>query len=153
MPGLGFGNTCIASVVELWDPTSGISIQRVPNRWLCLRILNQGNSSLNSMGGQFPILALWNLYSESVGTWNFEILVEDSDTGSPSLIAVRIESLFTIFVPIPTCKLCMKNDEGEAESVIKWGGSWGSSLHGKNEEKFMTHLKFYLTNGSIIYDS
>ena len=47
----------------------------------------------------------------------------------------------------------MKNDEGEAESVIKLGGSWGSSLHGKNEEKFMTHLKFYLTNGSIIYDS
>ena len=50
---------------------------------------------------------------------NFEILVEDSDTGSPSSIAVQIECLFTIFVPIPICELCLKNDEGEAESIIK----------------------------------
>ena len=36
----------------------------------------------------------------------------------------------------------MKNDEGEADSIIKWGRS---SLHymGKNEEKFMTYLKFH----------
>ena len=62
---------------------------------------------------------------------SLEILLEDSDTGAPSSIAVRIESLFTIFVPISTCELCLKNDEGEAESIIKWGGWEGSSLHGK----------------------
>ena len=67
MPGVGFGNTCTVSVVELWVPGSGAPTQRVPNQLLCLRILNQGNPSLNSMGGQFSILALWNLYSESAG--------------------------------------------------------------------------------------
>ena len=74
------------------------------------------------MGGQFSILALWNLCSESVGAWNFEILVEDSDTGGLSSIAVQIEWLFTIIVPIPICEFCLKNDEGEAESIIKGGG-------------------------------
>ena len=53
---------------------------------------------------------------------NFEILAEDSDTGGPSSIAVRKESLSTIFVPIPVCELCLKNDEGEAESIR---GGWG----------------------------
>ena len=140
--GVEFGSTCIVSVVELWVPSSGTPTQRVSNRWLCLQILNQGNPNLNSMGGQSSILALWNLCSESMGAWNFQILVENFDTGGPSSIAFRIESLFTIFVPIQICKLCLKNDETEAESIIKWGGWGGSSLHGKNEEKFMAHLKF-----------
>ena len=74
----------------------------------------QGNS-------QFLILASWNLYSESVEAWNFEILVEDSNTGGLSSIAVRIESWFTIFIPIPICELCLKNDVEEAESIIEWG--------------------------------
>ena len=74
------------------------------------------------MGGQFSILTSWSLCSESAGAWNFETLVEDSDTGSPSLIAVQIESFFTIFVPIPIYELCLKNNEGEAESIIKWRG-------------------------------
>ena len=52
-----------------------------------------------------------------MGALNFEILVEDSDTGGPSSIVVQRECLFTIF--IPTCELCLKNDEGEAESIIK----------------------------------
>ena len=80
----------------------------------------------------WPIFdSLWNLCSESVEAGNFEILVEDSNTGSLSSITVQIECLFTIFVPIPICELCLKNDEGEAESIIKWGG-WGrSSLPGK----------------------
>ena len=64
------------------------------------------------MGGQFSIFTLWSLCLESVGAWNFEILVEDSDTGGPISIAVRIESFFTIFVPIPIYELCLKNDEG-----------------------------------------
>ena len=73
------------------------------------------------MGGQFSILTLWNLCSELVGTCNFEILVEDFNTGSPSSIAVRGECLFAILVPISICELCLKNNEGEAESIIKWG--------------------------------
>ena len=140
--GVGFGNTCTVSVVELRVPSGGTPTQRVPNWWLCLRILNQENPNLNSMSVQLSILALWNLCSESVRAWNFEILVEDSNTGGPSSIAVRIESLFAIFVPVPIWELCMKNDESEAESIIKWGGWGGSSLNGKNKEKFMTHSKF-----------
>ena len=56
--GVGFGNICIVSVVKLRVPSSGALTQRVPIWWLYLRILNQGNSSLNSMGGQFSILTL-----------------------------------------------------------------------------------------------
>ena len=56
-----------------------------------------------TMGGQFSNLALWNLSLESARTWKFEILVEDSGTGGPNLIAVRIECLFTIIVPVAIC--------------------------------------------------
>ena len=56
--GVGFGNVCTVSVVELRVPSSGTPTQWVPNWWLCLRILNQGKPSLNSMGGQFLILIL-----------------------------------------------------------------------------------------------
>ena len=133
--GVGFGNICTVSVVELRVPSSGTPTQRVPNWWLCLRIPNQGNSSLNSMRGQFSILTLWNLCLEAVGAWNFEILVEDTDTAGPSSIAVRIESFFTIFVPIPICELCLKNNEGETEHILKWGGWRESSLHGKKWRK------------------
>ena len=90
----------------------------------------------------FLILTLWNLSSESVGVWNFEILVEDFDTGGPSSIAVRIESFFTIFFfPIPICTLCLKNDEGKAEGIIKWEGWGGSSLHGKKWRKIYEPFK------------
>ena len=58
MSGVGFGNTCTVSVVELQVPSSGTPTQRVPKRWLCLRILNQGKPGLDSIGGQFSILAL-----------------------------------------------------------------------------------------------
>ena len=90
------------------------------------------------MGGQFSILALWNLCSEAVGAWNFEILVEDSDTAGPSSIAVPTESFFTIFIPIPICELCLKNDEGEADSILKWGGWEEKSLHGKMKKNLWT---------------
>ena len=139
MMGVEFGNICTVSVVELRVPSSGSPTQRVPNWWLC--IPNQGNSSFISMGGQFSILTLWNWCSEAVGAWNFEILVEDSDTAGPSSIAVLIESFFTIFVPILICELCLKNDEGEAESIIKWGGWGGSSLHGKKWRKIYDPFK------------
>ena len=142
----GIWNICIVSVVKLQVPSSGNPAQRVPNWWSCLRILNQGESSLNFMGGQFLILTLWNLSSESVGAWNFEILVEDSDTGGPSSVAAQIESFFVIFVQISICELCLKNDEGEAESIIKWGGWGGSSLHGKKSRKIYQPFKILSLN-------
>ena len=46
------------------------------------------------MGSQISILVLWKLCSESLRAWNFEILVEDSDTGGLSSTPVRIEWLF-----------------------------------------------------------
>ena len=51
------------------------------------------------------------------GDINFEILVEDSDTGGPSLITVRIECLFAF--QFWYCELCVKNQWGGwAESII-----------------------------------
>ena len=41
---------------------------------------------------RFPLLR--NLCSEAVGISNFEFLVEDSDTGGPSSITVRMTYLF-----------------------------------------------------------
>ena len=46
-------------------------------------------------GSQFFISVLLHMCSESVGASNFEILAEDSDTGSPSSITVKMEYLFT----------------------------------------------------------
>ena len=46
------------------------------------------------MGGQFPIPGLQNLFYESIGGIKFVILVENFDTGGPSLITVRKEYLF-----------------------------------------------------------
>ena len=46
-----------------------------------------------------------NLCSESVGASNFEILIEDSYTGSPSSITVIMNFVW-------------KTDEGEAESTV-----------------------------------
>ena len=46
-----------------------------------LQVLNQHNLRLNPMVNQFSISILSNLCSESAGPWNFEILVEDYDTG------------------------------------------------------------------------
>ena len=47
------------------------------------------------MDSQFLVPVLLDLRSESVGAKNFEILVEDSDTGGPSSIIVRMEYLFS----------------------------------------------------------
>ena len=46
------------------------------------------------MGSQFAIPVLLNFCSKSVGVYDFEILVEDSDTGGPSSLNVRMEHLF-----------------------------------------------------------
>ena len=48
------------------------------------------------MGSKFSISVLLNLCSESLGASNFEILVEDSDVGSPTSITVIMEYLFAV---------------------------------------------------------
>ena len=55
-----------------------------------------------------------------MGAWNIEILVEDSDTGGPSSIAVWIECLFSF--QFCYVNFMWKTNEGEAESIINWGG-------------------------------
>ena len=76
-----------------------------------------------------------------MGAWNFEILVEDSDNGGPSSIAVQRECLFTIFIPI--CELCLKNDEGRQKALLNEGDEGEVTYMEKSEEKLMTHLKFH----------
>ena len=69
--GVGFRNTCTVSVVEPRVPSGGTPTQRVPSGWLCLRILNQGYPSLNSMGGQFSILAFMKFLFRIIGGIKF----------------------------------------------------------------------------------
>ena len=52
----------------------------------------------------------------------YEIYVQNQNTDGQSSIAVRIECLFTVFIPILICELCMKNEEGEAEIIFKLNG-------------------------------
>ena len=59
------------------------------------------------MGSQFSISILLNLYSESVGASNFEILLVDSDSGRPSSITVRVEYLFAF--QFRYCERCVEN--------------------------------------------
>ena len=74
-----------------------IEVKHSPRSRLCggvvfvmtVKVLRQGIPSSKLMDSQFSILVLCNLCSESMWSWNFEILVEDySDTGSPSSITV-----------------------------------------------------------------
>ena len=53
----------------------------------------------------------FNLCSESVGALDFKILVEDSDTGGPGSVTVRMEYLFAF--QFWYCELCVEN---------RWGG-------------------------------
>ena len=72
MPRVGFGNLSTFSVVELWVPSSGTPTQWVPNRSLCLRILNQTNSTLNFMDGNSITDAFTDVFQASnklVGGW------------------------------------------------------------------------------------
>ena len=76
-----------------------------------------------------PVQTLWvasfgfPLYEICVQNKNrgikFEILVEDSDTGSPSSITVRIECLFAC--QFWNCELCMKNQlKGDSKGSRVW---------------------------------
>ena len=88
--GVGFERTYIVSVKYLQKVKC---LQELPLIVFLVCGYNSGFSirgpSSNPMCSQFSIVALWNLCSESMGAWNFEIIVEDSDDGSPSSIAVN----------------------------------------------------------------
>ena len=51
--------------------------------------------------------------SQGRGCWG---PVEDSDTGGPSLVTIRMEYLLAF--QYWYCQLCVKTDEGEAESIV-----------------------------------
>ena len=69
--GVGFGNICTVSVVDLQVPSSGTPTQRVPNWWLCQPIPNQGSSSLNLWVLNFR----FSLYESCVQKqWGHEIM-------------------------------------------------------------------------------
>ena len=57
-----------------------------------------------------------NLSSELVGAWNFENLVEDSDTCSPSPVIFRREYLFAL--QFWYCELCVKNRLGGGRKLV-----------------------------------
>ena len=71
---------------------------------------------LNPMGRQFPIPVLLNLCSESMGAENFEILVENSDTGDPSLLLLGWNTYFLF--NSDTVNFLWRSDEEEAESIV-----------------------------------
>ena len=80
------------------------------------------------MVSQCSISVLRNFWSESVGTSNFEILVEDSDTGSSSSITVRMEYLFAF--QSWYCELCVEKAESIVLLILFFGsalivGGWG----------------------------
>ena len=72
---VGFGNTCTVSVVELWVTSSGTPTQRVPNRWLCLWILNQGNRSLGYMNFRFSLyeICVQNHWGHKILRFSWEL--------------------------------------------------------------------------------
>ena len=61
-----------------------------------VQVTNQDYPRSVPVGGQFPIPGLQNLFYESIGGIKFVILVENFDTGGPSLITVRKEYLFAV---------------------------------------------------------
>ena len=78
--------------------------------------------------------------------------MEDCDTGRASSIAIQIECLFTIIIPIPICELCLKNDVrgwgwggggGRQKALSNEGNEGEVAYTEKNKEKFMNQIKFH----------
>ena len=80
-------------------------------KWLCLRVTMQKDPSSIPVGSQFLIPVSQNLGLETVGAWNFVVLVEDSDTRGSSSITMRMEYLFAF--QIWCSEPCVEN---------RWGG-------------------------------
>ena len=81
-----------------------------------LQVPSQDDPRLNPIVSRFSISILSNLCSESAGAQNFEILVEDSDTGAPSsvLLGWNTHLLFNFAI----VNFVWKANEGEAESIV-----------------------------------
>ena len=138
MPGIGLGNTCTVSVVELWVPSSGMPTQGASN-WSVDSHLREpqlefyGWPIFDSRFMKFVFrisggMKFWDL------SWGLRHWLPEFDCRSERMLIYDFHSdMWTLF----------EKRWGEAESIIKWGGWGGSNLHGKNEEKLMTHLKFY----------
>ena len=68
------------------------------------------SARLNPVGSQFMTPVLWNLCSESVGGTKFWDPFEDSETGSPSSVTVKMEYVFHF--PNWYCEFCVENQWG-----------------------------------------
>ena len=88
--GVGFERTCIVS--GKWNVSKN-SHSVGSQSFVIIAGSQSGDSSSNPMCSQFSVVALWfrlcSLRSESNRAWNFQMLVEDSDNGGPSSIAVK----------------------------------------------------------------
>ena len=82
-----------------------------------MEMIVEGLSSIR-VGGKYPFLVLQHLCSEGEVVWNFVILVVDSNTGGPSLVAVRMEHLFAYQFDIEN--IGWKTCEVEKGSIILW---------------------------------
>ena len=78
-----------------------------------------------------------------MGAWNFEVLVEDSNTGGSSSIAVWIESYLQFSFQFRYVNSVWKTMRGGREALLNKGDEGEVAYMEKNEEKFMTHLKFH----------
>ena len=82
------------------------------------------------MGGKLPFLVLQNQCSEAVGAWNFLMRIKNSDTGGPSLVAVRMEYQLGWNFGWKTCEVKKRSvillifPCGGAFNVGEWGLVW-----------------------------
>ena len=89
------------------------------------------------MDGHFSILALWSLCSESVGEWNFEILVKDSNIGGQNpYLRFSFQVRYVNFV----WKMRRRRRQ---KGLLNEGNEGEVAYMEKNEKKFITHLKFH----------
>ena len=77
------------------------------------------------------------------GAWNFDILIHDSDTGSPSSVDVRIESLITILFQFQYVNFVWKTMRGRQKPLLNEGDEGQVVYMEKKWRKIMTHLKFH----------
>ena len=114
---------------------------------------------LNPMSTQFLILVLWNLSSESVGGIKFWDPVEDSDTGGPRSVTVRMEHVFAF--QYWYSELCVENRWGagrkhcfvDFSSLVALESSVDEGWWGGAESYIQGQLKSHLFPAEILVEA
>ena len=122
-------------VVEHGTVAMGVSSQQIDPR-------------LNLMDSQFLIPVLWNLCSESVGGIKFWGQVEDSETGSPSSITIKMEShiCFSILILLTLTLYGRGRQSIVLLILVLWGGvnHWWMRGGGWHRQSYLGQLKLHL---------